>query len=564
MPRPDGSIPKNRTAPQATNGKLRNYARVYETFGVGFTNNGSQALADECPFCGQNRFYLNVESGQYDCKKCGEKGNPTTYLTWLHGQFLEATPNDLYIQLQKWRGIGGQSWQTFKAHELAYDESMERWLVPFKSSKENVVNMMLYYPKARPGKQKYMLPELPTALYGFPRLVNSKDVPVLLCEGPFDAIALDYNIGATNRPKYAIVAIPGCFKEEWVPHFKGRKVRALFDNDKGGDAHRERVQKLLGESGVADELLILKWPEGTPDGYDLNDLVRDKPEIGVVGFTREHSYKPVAQPKLDWEDGWLRKEQGPEVIDWVWQNRMRCGSYISYSGAKGTLKSTIMRELVARYTRGEAFPDCDEPGLPAGHVIYITAEDGKRKAWADFELFEADRKLITVHSAILMDGSPMNVLEHLDELRQKIRRHGTRLVVIDGQNSVVGAPNISTDMLARHNITNKLHQFAQKENICLVGVRNEDPEGRAYGPASMSDLSRGILRSEELPKHAGQRYFLLKFVRVTDAREQPDIPYSVEDLGGSARRILWGKRKPDDIGPVIVRVAKHMAKVGKR
>src|SRR5262249_24198304 len=151
----------------------------------------------------------------------------------------------------------------------------------------------------------------------------------------------------------------------------------------------------------------------------------------------------------------------------------------------------------------------------------------------------------------LKDGDPMNLLEHLEELGQKIREHGTRLVIIDGQNSVVGAPNISTDMLARHNVTNKLHQFAQRENVALVGIRNEDAEGRALGPQSMSDLGRCILRSVELSNLSGdgRRYFQLVFERVSDAApgKHPPIPYSVEDLGGPSRRIVWGKRMPPSI-----------------
>src|SRR5262249_11888376 len=122
-----------------------------------------------------------------------------------------------------------------------------------------------------------------------------------------------------------------------------------------------------------------------------------------------------------------------------------------------------------------------------------------------------------------------------------------RLVVIDGQNSVVGSPNISTDILARRNITNKLHQFAQKEGLCLIGVRNEDPDGRALGPQSMGDVGRGVMRSLKVGEYRGQEYFKLDSVRPRDAarKRYPPMPYSVEDLGGNARRILWGKVPPE-------------------
>jgi hypothetical protein len=393
-----------------------------------------------------------------------------------------------------------------------------------------------------------MLPELPTGIYGYDKLSVGGDIPVLLCEGPFDAIALDYHIGHANRPKYCVVATPGHFKKEWAEHFRRRKVRVLFDNDNGGREQSKTVEKLLGESKVAEELQVLRWPDCYPDGYDINALVREHLEVKVVGWAVKNSFKYVPEPKLDWEDGWKRQPTVDEKIEWVWPDRMRTKTYVSFSGFRGTLKSTLVRELAARYTRGEPLPGCAKTGMPAGHVIYITAEDGKETAWAHFERLKADPSHITVHSAVLKDGEMLNVLEHLNELRQKIREHGTRLVIIDGQNSVVGAPCIATDMLARHNITNKLHQFAQKEDICLLGVRNEDPDGRAYGPASMGDLSRCILRTKELKPMRGKRYFVLTFERISDAAPgtHPPLPYSVEDLGGSSRRILWGVVRPEE------------------
>jgi hypothetical protein len=319
------------------------------------------------------------------------------------------------------------------------------------------------------------------------------------------------------------------------------------------------VRKLLGESGEAAELLVLKWPAKTPDGYDVNDWVRDHPQAGFVGFVRDHCVKVVRQPRLDWKHGWERTPAGPEVIDWVWPDRLRCGSYCSLSGKRATLKSTLVRELVALYTRGEPLPGCEAVGLPPGHVIYITAEDGEAAAWAGLEEAGADLGRVSILTAVLRDGDPMNILEHLEELRQAVREHGTRLVVIDGQNSVVGAPCIATDMLARHNITNPLHQFAQQENVCLLGVRNEDRDGRAYGPASMNDLGRCILRAVELEPKGGKRYFELVFERVSDAapKTHPILPYSVADLGGSARCILWGQKRPED--PAKVQAAKLAA-----
>jgi hypothetical protein len=124
----------------------KNYARVFETFGVSFSVNGSgEALADPCPFCGKDRFHLNILTGLYHCKHgCREgQGNITTYLTWVHGEYLAATTDDHYRQLKDKRGI---ALQTLKRHGLAYDVAEERWLIPFKNPQGNVVNIQLYYP----------------------------------------------------------------------------------------------------------------------------------------------------------------------------------------------------------------------------------------------------------------------------------------------------------------------------------------------------------------------------------------------------------------------------------
>jgi hypothetical protein len=542
-----------------TNGKQHNYARVFEEFGVSFGRRSSdEVVADACPWCGKDRFYLNVTNGLYDCKHCDASGNVTTYLTWIHGQYLGQTTAEDYLRLKAKRGIASQ---TLKLHQLAYARDLGCWVIPFKNGKGNVVNIMRYWPDRPKGKgqppNKLMLPELPTALYGFDKLVSAdKDKPVLLCEGPFDAIALDYDIGATHRARYVIVAAPGAFKEDWTEHFEGRKVLAAMDNDGGGEKLRERLRELLGEGGKA-ELRLLKWPEGH-DGHDVNDLVRLPAYQGhVLGFLTEHCFAVTVEPKLDFEHGWARERRGPPVIDWLWPDHLRCGTYVSFSGQQGTLKSSIARELVARYTTGARMPLCTTAGLPPGHAIYITAEDDKETVWADLERLGAGLNKVTVMKATLRDGDPMNVLEHQAELERLIKEHGTRLVIIDGQNSVVGAPNISTDMLARHNVTNKLHRFAQKLKICLIGIRNEDADGRAYGPASMGDLGRCMLRAVELEPKGEPPYYQLVFVKVSDTarKNYPPIPYSVQDLGGPARKILWGKVRPQKTAPEAMKGA---------
>jgi hypothetical protein len=554
----------------AGNGKSteaqRDFSRLYRKLGVVFTggHNGSaeNLQAEECPFCEkESRFYVDMRTGQYHCFKCQEKGNVTTFLTRFHRRWLERTTSDHRLDLKAKRGIASQ---TLATHELAWCEDLGCWLIPFKNPKGNISNLQLYYPD-RGKPNKFFLPGLPTSLYCFDRLMTgdmSRDV--LLCEGPFDAIAVDYNIGSGNRKKYVVMASPGTsFKPEWAVHFRGRNVRILFDNDESGRTGAEKLGKLLIGDG-AGEVKILRWPESSPH-KDLNDLLRRGDEvepstIKIVGWVDEHSYKVMPEPKLIVHHG-RRSQREEKSKDWLWPNRLHCGTYASFSGQRGSFKTTIACEIAARYTTGCQMPtmrnrklDWEEVGMPPGHVLYIDAENGRDDVENKFEFASGDFDMWHFMAAETRDDDSLNILDHLPEIREMIREFCIRLVIIDGQNSVVGAPNISTDMLARNHVTNPLHHFAQRENICLLGMRNEDREGRALGPQSMGDIGRCIMRS--IVVQPDPPFGELEFSRVsgTARSNYPTIPYAVRDRGDHAE-IVWG----ESLGTDLDKVAKDVA-----
>ena len=162
------------------------------------------------------------------------------------------------------------------------------------------------------------------------------------------------------------------------------------------------------------------------------------------------------------------------------------------------MKSTIARNLTALFSRGEPMPGCDKIGLPPGHIIYVTAEDSEATVWTDLERNKANTKLVTVLPAILKDGDPMNILEHLGELRLMIRELGTRFVIIDGQNSVVGAPCIANGHagLLQQRHQQAVPQFAQQENLCPLGnPQRGQGTVEPTGQQSMSDLGRCVMRT---------------------------------------------------------------------
>jgi hypothetical protein len=459
----------------------------------------------------------------------------------MYQRAFDATTDGDYRELRDKRGLSRID--PLKYHGLAWDGA--RWLIPFRNTEGRVVNLQFYMPDSGRKVNKLNLPKLGTSLFGLDRLSGDKKRIVFLLEGAFDAIALDHHLGAKRRQTYDILAFPGAFKEQWSKFFDGRKVRCLFDNDEGGVKHAERVGRLLGESGVAAEVRVLNWPEEFPDGCDVNDLVRDYPKLNIVGWSQKNSIKVVAESNVVVYHG-LEDKDDDVPIDWIWPDHLPCGTYVSFSGEGGTMKSTIALEIAARYTLGKRMPTCKKVGLPAGHVLYIHAEDGKKTVNNLFKLFGGDGSKWHRMPASLPDGEWLNILESLDKIEEIIRRYGIRLVIVDGQNSVIGATDYSTDGRARNNVTNKLMGLAQRSNICVVGIRNEDKDGRPMGPQGLADHGRGIVRAVPAGEAKGKRYFQLVFKKVSDVNPQlyPPIPYGVIDCGGNLRRIDWGKEKP--------------------
>jgi len=130
----------------------------------------------------------------------------------------------------------------------------------------------------------YRLPEL---------LASGADVPVYIVEGEKDADALAaLGLVATTNPMGA-----GKWKAEYAPHFKGRAVVILPDNDEPGQKHAEAVKRML--TSVAASVVVVPLPD-LPEKGDVSDWLRtpgnDAIQLAALAYRTAH---PQAEP---WDD----------------------------------------------------------------------------------------------------------------------------------------------------------------------------------------------------------------------------------------------------------------------
>ncbi len=267
---------------------------------------GSDQAIGACPFCGkEGKFCVSTKDGLWDCKVCGVKGNPSTFVRQLHSASKSATTD--YSSLLASRRLISSS--TLASWGVVRSLGGKEWLVPGYGI-DGKVNQLYRYCRTEKGMRLLATPELNHQLHGV-NLFDPKKETVYVCEGPWDGMALwemlrvakrtsDGGLTLTSNEEASllgnanVIAVPGCsvFPPHWTPLLAGKKVVLLYDNDypivngervtpSAGYMAMKKVARVLSSSEEPPKSIhFLNWGEDgydvdSPDGYDVRDLLSD-------------------------------------------------------------------------------------------------------------------------------------------------------------------------------------------------------------------------------------------------------------------------------------------------
>lgn len=227
---------------------------------------GCADLVGDCPLCGKERhLYVDPETGKWDCKVCGQSGNPVTFLTRLAAVCGKSTSSKKLAELAKMRGIPAS---VLREYNVSWDG--EHWLVPHYSETGTVRDIQRY-----DGKVMRATAGCKTQLFGARELAAAKEgTTVWLCEGCWDAMAMRWLLDEAGRENDLVCAVPGAgtLKQEWLQLFNSKNVICVYDNDEAGDRGAAKARKML--HGRTRSLQFIQWPFSRPKGYDARDFVR--------------------------------------------------------------------------------------------------------------------------------------------------------------------------------------------------------------------------------------------------------------------------------------------------
>lgn len=254
-----------------------NYTRSFAFHGVALELNSDQNLVADCPFCGKEyHLGVNQDTGQWRCLRCEAKGNLYSFLRQWWKMHYEGQDPTRLKSLSTLRKIPAE---ILEENCFAWDSKNDCWLIPiFKEGDPNksILNLKQWNPEQKTLKSTPNCSQHPYYPTGHYETLLDPETKILVCEGEWDALAAASKLAPFAREKFMVVGMPGAmiFKDTWTDIFSGREVWLLYDNDDAGRSGSRNATNILSASrSPPSRIRVLAWPEGTPDGFDIRDLV---------------------------------------------------------------------------------------------------------------------------------------------------------------------------------------------------------------------------------------------------------------------------------------------------
>lgn len=229
---------------------------------------GDDQIRGTCPFCYNDKFFINHATKAWDCKKgCLRSGGYKKFIYQIveHCNDSEQVPEleEKQKELAKNRGL---LYSTIRKYRIGYNPANDTFILPIMDqSGANLWDVRIY-----DGSKLMGVAGGNVGLFGWHKLNRSGEV--YLCEGEWDALALWQVLQKNGRHDDVVIAVAGAgtFKDDWAVLLKDRTVHVLYDHDEAGQRGSLKVYEKL--KGYAETLSFIHWPPRYSEGFDVRDL----------------------------------------------------------------------------------------------------------------------------------------------------------------------------------------------------------------------------------------------------------------------------------------------------
>ena len=384
--------------------------------------------------------YFNAETGQYDCKKCGEKGNIITlakhfgdniddialnprtstknirkYLKF-NTSLVETCHQTIPSRIRQYLNARGITDAFVSDYKLGWGEFYGKWwiTIPIQDIDGNFVFFKLRQ-DPNEGGEKITYPRgIEAQIYGWETLKTATD-KIVICEGEFDRLLL------VSKGIPAITSTHGAmtFKQEWSEKLaKVSKIYICFDNDEASRKGAERVAKMLKKEGN-NKTYIVSLSEKVGEGGDITDyFVKSNGNLDDLfgKYAKEYperidtsQFKPLSSQELIKTLGLtIKKDEENKLITFLCELSAYTENSqfnISFNAPSSTGKSYIPTEIA------RLFPEEDVIEIGYCSPTAFFHDIGEYKKEKKGYLVDLSRKIL-----IFLDQPHTQLLERLRPL----------------------------------------------------------------------------------------------------------------------------------------------------
>lgn len=270
----------------------------------------------------EGHLYFNAETSQYNCKKCGVKGNiftlvehlgdtksdvllnahrkarNTSRAATLSPTVVEACNHEMPDRIRKYLNNRGITDELIKEYALGYGEFYgQNWItIPVKDNSGKFYFLKLRRDPANDDTDQDKSKVFPfgkeAQIYGWETLKEAED-KIVICEGEFDRLVL------LSKGVVAITSTggSGTFKKEWMPYFAHIKnLYVCYDLDEAGSNGSKRVLDLFDKNERIDaNLFNITLPAEIGEHGDITDYfvkLKGSADDLFDKFSKEYPEKP--------------------------------------------------------------------------------------------------------------------------------------------------------------------------------------------------------------------------------------------------------------------------------
>jgi hypothetical protein len=245
----------------------------------------------------------------------------------------------------------------------------------------------------------------------------------------------------------------------------------------------------------------------------------------------------------------------PEAVEWLWRDRLPRGKLSLLDGDPGLGKSTLLFDLAARVSRGEALPGDDATRAPAG-VVILSAEDGLADTIRPrLDAAGADLSRIVALTGIAEGPDRAERLPQfpgdIQALEATLREVGAALVLIDPLMAYLGGDVDSHKDQDVRRALGALARVAESTRAAVVIVRhlNKARGGSALYRGSGSIGIVGAARSALLVARDpdakdAEELRVLAPIKSNLGPPAPSLRFRVVGAPNGAARIEWHGASP--------------------